>query len=123
MPFWVIVEAWDFGIASKYYEILKDGHRNRICKRFGLTHAKILKEWLQEISIPRNRCAHHSRIWNQISANPVPTVPKRSLLSEAQPQLECDESSLWSDRGTLVSGQKHRRQLEMDTSGGRRHRR
>ncbi|CAH0129110.1 hypothetical protein SRABI112_00162 [Pseudomonas mediterranea] len=75
MPFWVIVEAWDFGIASKYYEILKDGHRNRICKRFGLTHARILKEWLQEISILRNRCAHHSRIWNQVSANPVPTVP------------------------------------------------
>jgi abortive infection bacteriophage resistance protein len=75
MPFWVVVEAWDFGTASKYYEMLKDSHRNRVCKRFGLTHAKTLKEWLQEINTLRNRCAHHSRIWNQVSANPLPTVP------------------------------------------------
>ncbi|WP_225923550.1 Abi family protein [Pseudomonas marvdashtae] len=61
--------------ASKYYEILKDSHRNRICKRFGLTHTKILKEWLREINTLRNRCAHHSRIWNQVPANPLPTIP------------------------------------------------
>jgi abortive infection bacteriophage resistance protein len=75
MPFWVVVEAWDFGTASKYFEILKDSHRNRISARLGLTNAKILKEWLQEINTLRNRCAHHSRVWNQVSTNPLPTVP------------------------------------------------
>lgn len=75
MPFWVVVEAWDFGTASKYFEMLKDSHRNRISQRFGLTNAKVLKEWLQEINTLRNRCAHHSRIWNQVSTNPLPTVP------------------------------------------------
>jgi len=75
MPFWVVVEAWDFGTASKYFEILKDSHRNRISARLGLTNAKVLKEWLQEINTLRNRCAHHSRIWNQVSTNPLPTVP------------------------------------------------
>jgi len=75
MPFWVVVEAWDFGTASKYFEILKDSHRNRISSRLGLTNSRTLKEWLQEINTLRNRCAHHGRIWNQISANPLPTVP------------------------------------------------
>ena len=76
MPFWVVVEAWDFGTASKYFEILKNAHRNKISQRFGLTNAKILKEWLQEINTLRNRCAHHSRIWNQSSTNPLPIVPQ-----------------------------------------------
>lgn len=75
MPFWVVVEAWDFGTVSKYFEILKDSHRNRISRRLGLTNSKILKEWLQEINTLRNRCAHHSRIWNQVSTNPLPVVP------------------------------------------------
>lgn len=75
MPFWVVIEAWDFGTASKYFEILKDTHRNRISRRLGLTNPKILKEWLQEINTLRNRCAHHSRIWNQVSTNPLPIVP------------------------------------------------
>ncbi|WP_236645637.1 Abi family protein [Pseudomonas sp. Ant30-3] len=76
MPFWVVVEAWDFGTASKYFEILKDLHRNRISQRLGLKNAKVLKEWLQEINTLRNRCAHHCRIWNQVSTNPLPTVPE-----------------------------------------------
>jgi len=71
IPFWVVVEAWDFGLMSKYYEMLKGGYQNRICSRLGITNPKTLKSWLQEINTLRNRCAHHTRIWNQSFPSPL----------------------------------------------------
>lgn len=71
MPIWVVVEAWSFGTLSKYYEILKKSHQNAIAQRLGLSNSKVLVNWLKEINIVRNRCAHHSRIWNQSSSNTI----------------------------------------------------
>jgi abortive infection bacteriophage resistance protein len=75
MPFWVVVEAWDFGTLSKYFEILKGGYQNRIAARLGISNAKVLKDWLQEINTLRNRSANHTRIWNQVASNPLPVLP------------------------------------------------
>lgn len=75
MPFWVVVEAWDFGTLSKYFEIPKGSHQNRITVRLGITNAKVLKDWLQEINTLRNRSAHHTPIWNQVASNPLPVLP------------------------------------------------
>lgn len=75
MLFWVVVEAWDFGTLSKYFEILKGGYQNRIAARLGISNAKVLKDWLQEINTLRNRSAHHTRIWNQVASNPLPVLP------------------------------------------------
>jgi abortive infection bacteriophage resistance protein len=36
MPFWVAVEAWDFGTLSKYFEILKRSYQNSIADRLGM---------------------------------------------------------------------------------------
>lgn len=74
IPFWVAVEAWDFGTLSKYFEILKGNHQNRIAGRLGIQDTKALTRWLREINTLRNRCAHHTRIWNQVSANPLPVI-------------------------------------------------
>lgn len=74
MPFWVVVEAWDFGTVSKYFELLKRSHQNRVCLRLGLDNPMVLKVWLQELNTLRNRCAHHSRIWNQTTSNPLPVL-------------------------------------------------
>ena len=72
IPFWVAVEAWDFGIMSKYFEILNGRYQNRIGARLNIANPRILKCWLQEINTLRNRCAHHTRIWNQSFASPLP---------------------------------------------------
>lgn len=71
IPFWVAVEAWDFGALSRYFEILKGTYQNQILSRFGLTDARVFARWLQEINLLRNRCAHHTRIWNQVTPNPL----------------------------------------------------
>lgn len=77
MPFWVVAEAWDFGTVSKYFEMLRGGLQNKVCARLGVSNAKVLKIWLQELNTLRNRCAHHTRIWNQSQGKPLP------LLAEA----------------------------------------
>ncbi|MEF1338659.1 Abi family protein [Vibrio rotiferianus] len=72
MPFWVVIEAWDFGTLSKYYGMLNDKYRQRVCARLGITDKRetgVLQSWLMEMNILRNRCAHHTRIWNQQSSN------------------------------------------------------
>ena len=71
MPIWVVVESWSFGTISKYYELLNKSHQTAIAKRLGVSNIKLLISWLQEINILRNRCAHHSRIWNQSSKNTI----------------------------------------------------
>lgn len=74
IPFWVVIEAWDYGIMSKYYEMLKRGYQNRIGQRLSVSNAKTLEQWLREINTLRNRCAHHTRVWNQSVANPIPVT-------------------------------------------------
>ncbi|KAI5912975.1 Abi family protein [Thauera sp. 2A1] len=74
IPFWVAVEAWDFGVVSKYYEMLKRRYQNRVAERLGVNNPAVLRAWLHEINILRNRCAHHCRIWNQSTSNPLPVL-------------------------------------------------
>ena len=43
----------------------KTGTKKAIAKWFGLMDISIMENWLHSISILRNFCAHHSRIWNR----------------------------------------------------------
>lgn len=71
IPIWVAVESWSFGRLSKYYEILKGKYQNKIAARVQVSNPQHLIRWLQELNTLRNRCAHHSRVWNQSSNNPL----------------------------------------------------
>lgn len=70
LPFWAVVETWDFGMLSKYFSMLKRRHQNEIAKRFNVDNTAVLINWLNEINIVRNQSAHHSRIWNR-KGNPI----------------------------------------------------
>ncbi len=78
MPIWVVTEAWDFGLMSRYFSMLKGKYKNKICSRIdqNLT-PNVLNNWLVELNTLRNRCAHHTRIWNQVANNPIlmPNIP------------------------------------------------
>ncbi len=81
IPFWVIVEIWDFGMTSKYYSFLNGKYQNKIAKKFNV-NASILKGWLHEINLLRNACAHHSRIWNKEHSAMIAMPPNTQILSE-----------------------------------------
>ncbi|RLB93341.1 MAG: hypothetical protein DRH26_04095 [Deltaproteobacteria bacterium] len=59
---------------SKYYSMLRGRYQRIICLRLGISNEKFLENWLHEINILRNRCAHHTRIWNQSSNNALPAL-------------------------------------------------
>jgi abortive infection bacteriophage resistance protein len=101
MPFWVVIETWDFGTLSKYFGMLKATYQARVCKRLGLNRPKdgdVLSSWLMSMNILRNRCAHHSRIWNQ-RANSSLQLPDLDFFNRQQ----LDENSLHRLFGLIIA--------------------
>lgn len=89
IPFWVVIETWDFGTMSRYFEMLSGKYQNRVCKRIGSCNPKELAGWLKELNTLRNRCAHHTRIWNQNTSNPLSVTSVPRLVA-----LDLNENSL-----------------------------
>lgn len=82
-PLWAAVEIMSLGHLSKWIANLKHGRdRNRIARSYGMDEA-ILVSFLHHLSIVRNLCAHHCRLWNRDftftfrlpKRTPAPVVP------------------------------------------------
>lgn len=104
IPIWVAVEAWSFGTLSKYYELLKGQYQNSIASRLGVSNASLLTRWLQDINILRNRCAHHTRVWNQSQNNPlgIPTGTAADAVYFSQFNLNQDQRKKIYSLMTLI---------------------
>ena len=69
-PIWLMAECVSFGTWSKLYKHLQKAepsHPNPkkvIAKVFGLS-VSLLESWLHGLSLLRNTCAHHGRVWNR----------------------------------------------------------
>lgn len=87
-PAWMTLEVLSLGTLSRLYKLLKKSPaKTKIAKDLGLPNDKILANWLYAISVWRNCCAHHSRIWN-----------RRSLINVTLPY---NTARPFIDRGTL----------------------
>jgi len=64
-PIWVSVELMTFGELSKWIYNLNDKDTKLIAKEYGIKSAHIFKSFLYHLTEIRNKCAHHSRIWNK----------------------------------------------------------
>ncbi len=102
-PLWVLAEVLDFSDVSKLYQGLKIEHQTRIAEALGVhidleslsrnARKKInkrhpLSNWLEQLTVVRNACAHHARVWNK-SFVPAPTgvlrkIPMLQSLKEDQ---------------------------------------
>lgn len=64
-PVWMVAEMMSFGQLSRWYSSLDDrALRNVIAQPLGLPEA-LLVPILKHLSIVRNSCAHHARLWNR----------------------------------------------------------
>ncbi|NOQ52069.1 MAG: Abi family protein [Desulfuromonadaceae bacterium] len=64
-PVWVICEIMTFGQLSNWYANLRHGaDRNAVAHMFNMDEVN-LTSFLHHLSIVRNHCAHHSRLWNR----------------------------------------------------------
>ncbi|NDV66914.1 Abi family protein [Bacteroides sp. 224] len=66
-PAWMTLEVLSFGTLSRMFSFLdsKSDPNKKIAKEFGLPNSFILENWMHSLSVLRNCCAHHSRIWNR----------------------------------------------------------
>lgn len=66
-PAWILGELLPMGSVNMYYRNLKDKTlKKQIAKRFGL-YAPVLESWLSVLTLTRNACCHHARVWNKVN--------------------------------------------------------
>lgn len=91
-PFWVLAEVLDFSDVSRLFQGLPASSQRRISEDFGIrpdlaSLSKSQRErakrkpplvrWMEQLTIIRNTCAHHARLWNK-SFTPAPTAALRT---------------------------------------------
>ena len=64
-PVWAVCEVMSLGLLSRWYNNLKPmPTRRAIAAAYGVDES-VLESWLRHLSLVRNICAHHSRLWNR----------------------------------------------------------
>ena len=64
-PAWILSEVLPFGIITNIYNNIKDKKiKKKISQSFGLQIAPF-QSWLTIVTLTRNTCCHHSRVWNK----------------------------------------------------------
>lgn len=65
MPGWAMLEEISLGELSHLYKgLAKDKDKKAIANGFDL-YPPLLESWLHTITVIRNICAHHARLWNR----------------------------------------------------------
>ncbi|MCQ9391974.1 Abi family protein [Pseudomonas viridiflava] len=62
-PVWTVLEAMTIGQLSCLFSDLHLDHRKAIAAKFSYDES-VLSTWLQSLTLLRNVCAHHGRLWN-----------------------------------------------------------
>jgi abortive infection bacteriophage resistance protein len=87
-PVWAVCEVMTLGLLSRWYDNLKPmATRRAIAAVYGVDE-KVLESWLRHLSLVRNTCAHHSRLWNR-EFTITPLLPRNKpvgLASQCQPR-------------------------------------
>ncbi|WP_201791250.1 Abi family protein [Aeromicrobium sp. PE09-221] len=93
LPIWVLTEVLDFSDVSRLYDGMLARDQWRIAEQLGVhvndsllsvnqrkkaRKAHPLARWFEHLTVLRNTCAHHSRVWNR-SFTPVSTAALRTI--------------------------------------------
>ncbi len=74
-PAWKTLELASFGTLSKlYYNFCDKKLKKRVARQFNLPQHEVLESWMRSVTVLRNCCAHHSRLWNRY----LSTAPQMS---------------------------------------------
>lgn len=67
-PAWMLAEILPLGVLTKIYENIKSNQiRKKIAQEFSL-NVPVFMSWMTIITVTRNNCCHHSRVWNRTFA-------------------------------------------------------
>ncbi len=80
MPNWAMLEELTLGQLSHLYKGLRfDSDKKAIARKLDLAFP-LLESWLHTLTVIRNYCAHHSRLWNR-ELGIKPAKPRRRTFS------------------------------------------
>ncbi len=64
-PAWMLAEIMPLGTLTRVYENIANNRiRKRIAQSFGL-NIPVFTSWMTIITLTRNTCCHHARLWNR----------------------------------------------------------
>jgi abortive infection bacteriophage resistance protein len=75
---WLAVEVFTLSTVSKMYRLIDDqGIRHRVARGFGYPNARFAEATLHSLTVLRNICAHHARLWHRSDIQYAPPVLRR----------------------------------------------
>ncbi|MDO5052254.1 MAG: Abi family protein [Pseudoclavibacter sp.] len=103
IPVWVLIDHIDFSDASKLFAGLRSEDQRQVSERMSVSidsalltpslrervkRNNPLADWLRQLTVLRNSCAHHARIWNRsfapASTNAIRTIRELQSLPVGQ---------------------------------------
>ena len=67
-PAWMLAEILPLGVLTKIYENIKSNRiRKLIAQEFAL-NVPVFMSWMTIVTVARNNCCHHARVWNRMFA-------------------------------------------------------
>lgn len=76
-PAWMLAEILPLGVLTKIYTNIKSNQiRKKIAQEFSLG-VPVFVSWMTIITVARNNCCHHARVWNRTFALQV--LPQRRM--------------------------------------------
>ncbi|MDN3311764.1 Abi family protein [Microbacterium oryzae] len=109
LPVWSAVEAWSFGTLSKAIERADGGAvADAVASSMGVAKAGFAYR-VRALVYLRNRCAHHSRLWNHsvLDAGPTPNnvrVKAKRVAGQFEPRSVLDVVASLDDIVTRAYG-------------------
>ena len=65
-PSWMLAEILPLGVLTRIYENIRDNRlRKLIAQEFDL-NIPVFTSWMTIITVTRNSCCHHARMWNRV---------------------------------------------------------
>jgi abortive infection bacteriophage resistance protein len=74
-PVWAVCEVMSLGLLSRWYTSLQPKSTRQAISQPYKVNESVLGSWLHHLSLVRNICAHHSRLWNR-EFTITPKLPK-----------------------------------------------
>jgi len=93
-PLWAAMEVLSLGSVSKMYRLLSDQSiRLDLARGFGYPNARFAESVFHSLTVLRNVCAHHARIWHRTSIQIAPRVLNRLQID---PDKTIYQSTPWA---------------------------
>jgi abortive infection bacteriophage resistance protein len=76
-PIWAIVETLTLGALSRWYAGTKDNKvKATVSKALGMPTVEVMESVLHSLTLIRNVCAHHGRLWNRKMTMQLPNIKR-----------------------------------------------